>query len=116
MCKWNNGGVVVKSPDWLKAEGRESVCIDECITGTIQALWNAGVVTLGCCCGHDRSPCTVIIESSLNPAMLATAYRVLELFDDRRWSIQEWKLVEVAIKPQQDGNRDPDSGEDQDAI
>ncbi len=34
---------------------RETTCIDRCIAPAVKALWEIGVVTTGCCCGHNRS-------------------------------------------------------------
>jgi hypothetical protein len=33
---------------------RPTTCIDRCIADTVQALWAQGVVTTGCCCGHNK--------------------------------------------------------------
>ena len=98
MCKWNNGGIVVDLPAHIMPD-RESrtVCIDECIVPQIQALWKEGVQTLGCCCGHGKDECDVILPSTSDPTATATAYWVLDGVDHRRWSIKQWKLVEVAV-------------------
>lgn len=34
---------------------RETTCVDRCISQVVQALWAAGVVTTGCCCGHNKA-------------------------------------------------------------
>lgn len=31
----------------------ESVCIDACLKDEILWLWNKGILTTGCCCGHN---------------------------------------------------------------
>ena len=38
-----------------RIEGTHSniICIDKCIAEEIQYLWNCGVRTTGCCCGHN---------------------------------------------------------------
>lgn len=38
-----------------RTEGTHSniICIDKCIAKEIQYLWNCGVSTTGCCCGHN---------------------------------------------------------------
>ena len=33
-------------------EGRHCFAIDACIAPALQALWDAGIKTVGCCCGH----------------------------------------------------------------
>ena len=99
MCEWNNQ-VILKAPDFVKKEGRETVCIDECIAPTIQKLWEYGIETEGCCCGHGKDYCTLIIPHSYSPYMLYRCYSLLETIDNRRWSIMQWRLVEVAAKPE----------------
>ena len=32
---------------------RPTTCVDRCIAPVVQALWALGVVTTGCCCGHN---------------------------------------------------------------
>lgn len=32
------------------------ICIDPCIVDLIKELWNNGIETLGCCCGHNSVP------------------------------------------------------------
>ena len=100
MCEWNNGGIAVDLPDNMR-DLKESgtVCIDECIVPQIQALWKAGVMTRGCCCGHGKTNPEVIIADSQDPTATARAYDVLKEVDSRRWSILQWKLVEVAAVP-----------------
>lgn len=35
-----------------------TVCIDPCILDEIKELWARGILTLGCCCGHNEPwPC-----------------------------------------------------------
>jgi len=100
MCKWNNGGVVVDLPPEIVPEReRRTVCVDECIVTQIQALWKAGVQTLGCCCGHGKSDPSVVIPSTYDPTATELAYRTLKKCDTRRWEIYQWKLVEVAVVP-----------------
>lgn len=52
--------VMMELPEWSKdrirrlAEGLSShVCIDPCIVPAIRKLWDQGIETLGCCCGHN---------------------------------------------------------------
>lgn len=33
---------------------RSTTCIDRCIADLVQAFWAAGLVTTGCCCGHNQ--------------------------------------------------------------
>lgn len=36
----------------IDEQGRECFSLDACIVPALEALWAAGVVTVGCCCGH----------------------------------------------------------------
>lgn len=38
----------------IDAEGRKCFAIDSCIVAAVQAVWAAGIKTLGCCCGHGQ--------------------------------------------------------------
>ena len=52
--------IVIKVPDYLDikmnapgVEKKEYVAIDPCIAAEIIELWRMGIVTTGCCCGHN---------------------------------------------------------------
>lgn len=30
------------------------ICVDRCLEDEIQFLWELGIVTTGCCCGHNQ--------------------------------------------------------------
>jgi len=99
VCKYGNQ-VCVNLPDFLATEERLTVSIDSCIVDVIQDLWIAGVVTVGCCCGHHfHEAANVIIESHHAPIDLALAYEILCGDKKRRWEILQWRLITVAEKP-----------------
>lgn len=31
----------------------DMICIDKCLAEEIQYLWSIGIITTGCCCGHN---------------------------------------------------------------
>ena len=101
MCEWNNGGIAVDLPEGIAPERQNrQVSIDECIVPQIQALWEAGIQTLGCCCGHGKRECDVILAGSFDPRDVSKAYDILKATDpERRWHIKQWLLVDVAQKP-----------------
>lgn len=33
--------------------GEKCFRLDQCIIPAVKALWDAGIVTISCCCGHD---------------------------------------------------------------
>ena len=56
---------------------RETVCLDVCIAGEIKSLWARGIVTTGCCCGHNRTIGYVGVAPEHIPQMKALGYRVI---------------------------------------
>ena len=54
--RWNEG-----HPEFGRDEdGYEALAIDACIAPAVSALWEAGFVTLGCCCGHTENGHAVV--------------------------------------------------------
>jgi hypothetical protein len=45
----------------LKISGRTEIEVDACIAPLVQALNDAGVHTVGCCCGHFKQPGSILI-------------------------------------------------------
>ncbi|MEA4862695.1 MAG: hypothetical protein VB042_05255 [Victivallaceae bacterium] len=59
---------------------KHTVCVDACIADLIQEINNAGVVTVGSCCGHsggDRSG-YIQIANNPSPAEIATAKEIIK--------------------------------------
>lgn len=55
----------------------KTVCIDKCLLPEILFLWENGIKTTGCCCGHGKRDMAFIgvIESDI-PKMKALGYKV----------------------------------------
>ena len=34
----------------------DTICVDACIADEINQLWDCGIRTTGCCCGHNKTP------------------------------------------------------------
>jgi len=45
-----------------RPSGRTIVPVDACIAGLVQKLNDAGIHTLGSCCGHGLRPAEIIFE------------------------------------------------------
>lgn len=78
------------------------VGIDRCISETISTLWDFGVRTLGCCCGHNqprlRGP-TIVLHEREDPDRVR---RLLERIDERYWRLLQWRdelLRELPSRP-----------------
>jgi hypothetical protein len=98
MCKWNNGGIVVDLPEnmlHLKDSGRTTVCIDECIVDQIKALWEAGIETLGCCCGHHKERPSLVVPEGYKDKDIEKIVAILKANDSRGWDIMQWRLKTV---------------------
>ncbi len=50
------------------------VSIDGCITHAIQELWDNGVETLGCCCGHNLERAWVQVQENCYVKMFELGY------------------------------------------
>jgi len=53
--------IVMYPPKWMGLS-RETIAVDRCMWPVIAALWEAGVVTHACCCGHGRYAPSVYVE------------------------------------------------------
>lgn len=63
--------VIVDLPAWtiaikerLRMNNPPTVCIDGCIADAIKELWNKGIETTGCCCGHNIEPGWVSVHQA----------------------------------------------------
>lgn len=46
----------------IDGEGRQCFALDACIVPAVLALWDAGIRSTGCCCGHGSGHGMVSIE------------------------------------------------------
>lgn len=76
--------VILKAPSW---SSRGTICIDYCIADIIKMLWENGVVTHGCCCGHNKQNPTVIVS----PENLALTISLLNHDIDGR-GLRKWNI------------------------
>lgn len=81
--------VVLDYAKYFPDTGSPKICVDPCIADVMERLWEAGVRTRGCCCGHNgqlgTAP-TVYIE---DPKSAVDAVRVLSE-DERDWNVVFW--------------------------
>ena len=106
MCKWSdNRGMgdkqsILKVPKHIKPvrQNKETVCVDKCIQHVIKYLWNHKILTLGCCCGHNKSEfngCEVIIGEGYDKVDIDYIKQLIKDVDNRAWRILQWNLTEV---------------------
>lgn len=61
-------------PHWESAH--ETITIDNCLLNEIKDLWSKGIVTGGCCCGHNISLGMVSVEDEYIDVMLSLGYKI----------------------------------------
>jgi len=68
--------ICVPIPYWMidPSSSQEFICIDTCIYPEILELWKNGVETIGCCCGHNKVPAYIQVESSSVYTMYRLGY------------------------------------------
>jgi len=52
------------------------VCIDKCLIQEIIQLWEMGIKTTGCCCGHGKNSAYIGVENEFIPKMKQLGYVV----------------------------------------
>jgi len=74
--------VELPRPDHMKARtdmpssNQETICIDRCVSDEIQGLWDRGIRTTGCCCGHNKRAGYIGVIDEDIPAMKKIGYTV----------------------------------------
>lgn len=74
---------VLELPQWSKARKQRlkdgnppTVCIDNCIVEAIKDLWDKGIETNGCCCGHGYMRARVSVDPTDYAAMYELGYEL----------------------------------------
>ncbi len=61
MCQWGtNARVTLCKPQQIS--GRRVVEVDACIAHLVQRLNDAGVETIGACCGHGQENGSIVLR------------------------------------------------------
>ncbi|HKY15998.1 MAG TPA: hypothetical protein VJM33_13820 [Microthrixaceae bacterium] len=67
--------------------------VDACIAATVQAIWDAGFITLGSCCGHGKqAPSLVLGEHERGYDGLIA---LIEAVDGREFELFQWRLIQL---------------------
>ena len=54
----------------------KEITIDNCLIGEIQDLWDRGILTIGCCCGHGvKLRAYIYVTQACERKMLALKYK-----------------------------------------
>lgn len=86
MCKCNNvdigshdATVIIKlSPRMIDSIGKPCISVDECLRDEVCGLLDMGIVTLGCCCGHNKKPPYIQVAPYSIKAMHLLGYSLCE--------------------------------------
>ena len=84
LDKWHGSRQLsVRVPDFIELrynaperEVRENVCIDVCLIPEVVSLWELGIKTTGCCCGHNKREPYIGVEEEFIPQMKELGYKV----------------------------------------
>lgn len=76
-------------------EPKEKISIDACIANVIGHLWHNGIITLGCCCGHDKLDPSIILEQSSTTEFAEKVRAIIAEVDDRYFQLLAWNLVDL---------------------
>lgn len=55
---------------------KERIPIDACLVSEVRSLWSMGIVTTGCCCGHNINPPYIGVIYEHIEKMKALGYEV----------------------------------------
>ncbi len=88
---WQQQAHLVFPPHMYKENGgyyieKDSCCVDLCLKEEILNLWDKGVCTCGCCCGHGIGCGFVDVIEEHVPKMLELGYVQIEKPDGSKYS------------------------------
>lgn len=65
------------NPQWIEEHG--GIPVDRCIGPEVETLINAGVVTVGSCCGHGVAPAMALVSGQSRGLLERLGYKVTAL-------------------------------------
>lgn len=96
---------LVKLPDFMrryfanKGLEKHHIWIDSCLADEIKYLWSEGIVTTGCCCGHNFLPPYIGVDSRSSNEIKWLGYKVqYNPFDSKRDTTFYPKSVRTSLK------------------
>jgi len=69
---------------------KTSVMVDACIAHVVKHLWDKGIITLGSCCGHNRSNPSLVLETGEEVMWVRG---IISEVDDRIWDLYQWQII-----------------------
>lgn len=86
MCQWGTDSEVRLARP-REHSGRSVVLIDSCIAEEVQRLNDAGVITLGSCCGHGAAEPQALIDAESVALARGLGYTPIP-YDDHSYQIR----------------------------
>lgn len=78
---------------------KHHIWIDSCLLDEIKYLWDNGIVTTGCCCGHNLLPPYIGVDIRSSDDMKLLGYKVqYNPFDNKRDTSFYPKSVKTSLK------------------
>ena len=101
----NQQMTLVKLPDFMrryfanKGIEKHHIWIDSCLADEIKYLWSKGIVTTGCCCGHNYLPPYIGIDDRSSSEIKWLGYKVqYNPFDSERDTTFYPKSVKTKLR------------------
>lgn len=100
-----NAPRLLRPPSWSV---KPLVEVDDCIAEAVMAIWNAGIITLGSCCGHNGKlgkPSVIVHQEQVKAAVaILSAERNLEAeWAPRGWEVLAWEGNVLVAHPVAEG-------------
>src|SRR4051812_31458519 len=100
---WESGEVAGFDPAHpefgLDGDGRRCLSLDTCIVPAILALWEIGVATVSCCCGHsDGTNGVITLRTTAARERLGTMLVRVEEYDRLAAAEGEVERLRTALK------------------
>lgn len=87
--------MILSLPNFIKPfkqGNKETVSIDDDIVVAIKELWQAGIITLGCCSGHDLRNPSIVIHEGYDDEMIDKIKKKLYSYTDKKkFEIYQWR-------------------------
>ena len=86
-----NAMVTLKIPPHMRKENggfyetRDKVDIDQCLVDEINHLWDNGIHTYGCCCGHGKRLGMINVDKKDCKKMIELGYEFYPNINEGEW-------------------------------
>jgi len=90
----------VRLPVFMRGQHKNTfIWIDKCLAKEIKTLWSEGIITTGCCCGHNFKCPYIGVDSESSERMKQLGYKVqYNPFDPNHDNEFYPKSVKVRLK------------------